>query len=333
MSIKLKESHYNERQFNYSLSTWADGENQDDYKKLKELSKNPLTKDVIQQALQDFGKSAFGPSYTYLSFKASEKDLYGLVVLNLSNNNISEIENLEDMNLTDLNLSSNNIKNAEGLNKLEKLRILNLQNNQIIKLQGLIDLVSIRELWLSNNKIKHIRELQYLENLQYFSILDLCFNPVQTVRYYRLQVLYRLPGLRVLDGVLTTPEEFVKSENLYGLDLEERREIFKEVLPEEEFIDRRINIGELIEPETESDNEENIKFQDKYDKQGNLLETKSGMRRSLQGTMKSLKSSIDAGQGSLEDQFRNTQNSHQSLMNETTRKLKALRQSSVDQQG
>ena len=53
-----------------------------------------------------------------------------------------------------------------------------------------------------------------------------------------------------------TPEEFVKSENLYGLDLEERREIFKEVLPEEEFIDRRINIGELIEPETESDNEE-----------------------------------------------------------------------------
>lgn len=59
-----------------------------------------------------------------------------------------------------------------------------------------------------------------------------------------------------MDGVLTKTEEFVKSENLYGLDLEERRKIFKEILPDEEFIDRRINIGELIEPETESDNEE-----------------------------------------------------------------------------
>lgn len=74
------------------------------------------------------------------------------------------------------------------------------------------------------------------------------------------KVLYHLPGLRALDGVLTCPEEFVKSENLYGLDLEERRRIFKEILPEEEFIDRRIHIGELIEAETESDNDEEIKF-------------------------------------------------------------------------
>ncbi len=50
----------------------------------------------------------------------------------------------------------------------------------------------------------------------------------------------------------------MKAENLYGLDLEDRRRIFKEVLPEEEFIDRRINIAELIEPETESDNEEEL---------------------------------------------------------------------------
>jgi protein phosphatase 1 regulatory subunit 7 len=40
------------------------------------------------------------------------------------------------------------------------------------------------------------------------------------------------------------------------MDLEDRRMIFKEILPDEEFIDRRINIAELIEPETESDNDE-----------------------------------------------------------------------------
>jgi protein phosphatase 1 regulatory subunit 7 len=39
------------------------------------------------------------------------------------------------------------------------------------------------------------------------------------------------------------------------MDLEDRKRIFYEILPEEEFIDRRINICELIEPETDSDNE------------------------------------------------------------------------------
>lgn len=63
-------------------------------------------------------------------------------------------------------------------------------------------------------------------------------------------------NLRILDGVLIYPDELVKAKNLYGLDLEDRRMIFKEILPEEEFIDRRINIAELIEPETESDNED-----------------------------------------------------------------------------
>lgn len=72
------------------------------------------------------------------------------------------------------------------------------------------------------------------------------------------KVLNRLTGLRVLDGVNTTPEEFVKAENLYGTDLEDRKRIFYEILPEEEFIDRRINIVDLIEAETESDNEEDI---------------------------------------------------------------------------
>lgn len=40
------------------------------------------------------------------------------------------------------------------------------------------------------------------------------------------------------------------------MDLEERKRIFKELLPDEEFIDRRIHISELIEPETEDENDD-----------------------------------------------------------------------------
>ncbi len=45
----------------------------------------------------------------------------------------------------------------------------------------------------------------------------------------------------------------MKGENLYGEDTEERRRIFKEILPEEEFIDRRLNTGDMIDPESDSD--------------------------------------------------------------------------------
>jgi len=54
--------------------------------------------------------------------------------------------------------------------------------------------------------------------------------------------------------------------DLYGADLEDRKRIFKNILSDEEFIDRRINISELIEPETESDKDEDIEFFDKYNK-------------------------------------------------------------------
>lgn len=91
-----------------------------------------------------------------------------------------------------------------------------------------------------------MRELSYLENLVYLSILDLNGNPLQERKYYRIQILYHLPGLRILDGVTVTPEDIVKAENLYGMDLEDRKRNFKDILPEEEFIDRRIHVSEVF---------------------------------------------------------------------------------------
>jgi hypothetical protein len=55
------------------------------------------------------------------------------------------------------------------------------------------------------------------------------------------------------------------------MNLEDRKRIFLEILPEEEFIDRRIDTAEMIEPESDSEND-NIKFIDEYDKTGERLE-------------------------------------------------------------
>lgn len=50
-------------------------------------------------------------------------------------------------------------------------------------------------------------------------------------------------------------EEKVKAENLHGVDVTDRETIFKAMLPQENFVDRRINVYEDIEVESE-DNEE-----------------------------------------------------------------------------
>lgn len=86
------------------------------------------------------------------------------------------------------------------MSKLESLRIVDLSINKIAKLAGLMNLLSLRDLKMSKNNVKNVREIDYLENLMYLSHLDLCFNPIQERRYYRSQVIYKLPMLQTLDG-------------------------------------------------------------------------------------------------------------------------------------
>jgi len=64
-----------------------------------------------------------------------------------------------------------------------------------------------------------------------------------------------MPQLRMLDGVEITSEEKVKAENLHGFDLQDRQIIFKSLLPEEKFVDRRIFAIEDVNAESDSENE------------------------------------------------------------------------------
>ena len=66
----------------------------------------------------------------------------------------------------------------------------------------------------------------------------------------------------MLDGAEIVPDEKVKAENLHGVDLKDREKIFKTMLPQEQFVDRRICVFEDIELESddgESDEEGNVR--------------------------------------------------------------------------
>lgn len=95
--------------------------------------------------------------------------------------------------------------------------------------------------------------MAHIEELSQLTVLDLSCNPIQGKKYYYLQVLFRIPQLRTLDGQFIDAEDRVKAENLHGLDTKDREVIFGTLLPEEAFVDRRINT--IVQVEMESDDE------------------------------------------------------------------------------
>lgn len=178
--------------------------------------------------------------------------------MSLQNNVIEFIENLEDLNIETLNFAQNKIKMIDGLSTLKKLTSLDLSRNDITKLKGLEQNEFLRFLDMSGNKIDKVGQVSYIEELPLLTELDMSFNPIQERKCYRLQILYKIPQLRKLDGVDITAKEKIKAENLHGTDLEDRKTIFKTLLPEEDFIDRRIKRYEDIDPESDSSAEEKL---------------------------------------------------------------------------
>lgn len=238
-----------------------------------------------------------------------------LRMLSLNNNNIDIIENLGGLSLEELFLADNNIKVINGLDELPLLRRLDLSKNNISRLKGLEEIIRLKFLFLCHNYISKISELEMIENLQELTELDLCFNPLQNRKYYRFQVLFKIPQLRALDGVEISCEEKIKAENLHGLDLKDRETIFKSLFPEEnysrdttvKFVDRRINKIEDIEPESESD-PENVEFMDHYEdknSQLSLVEMSSVASRTMneivskRGSMASMGSRMSSQRANL----------------------------------
>jgi len=175
--------------------------------------------------------------------------------LNLSFNAIQNIENLDSLgtSLQKLNLMGNKIRKITGLDNLISLLELNLSKNTISRLKGLQGLINLRYLYLGENKISHCNQVAYLTDLPFLTELDFCFNEVQKKKFYRYQILYFIPELRKLDGQDVTYYEKVHADNLFGADLENKKEIFKAYLPEEEFVDRRLFLSEQIDPESDSE--------------------------------------------------------------------------------
>lgn len=97
-----------------------------------------------------------------------------LQVLDLSNNSLSDIENLRGLKkLIELDLSSNELQQIYSLEDLFNLEVLNLSDNRILYLKPLSALQKLKDLDLSDNELVF---LHFLHSLTQLTSLNLSGN-------------------------------------------------------------------------------------------------------------------------------------------------------------
>ncbi|CAM9265882.1 unnamed protein product, partial [Hapterophycus canaliculatus] len=103
--------------------------------------------------------------------------------------------------LSKLDLGYNQISDLHPLRGLTGLSQLSLESNLLHNLRGLTKLVNLMELYCGNNDIATASEMDRLRSLPRLIILDTTGNPVCSSPHFRLLVLFKIPTLKVLDGV------------------------------------------------------------------------------------------------------------------------------------
>jgi len=111
-------------------------------------------------------------------------DAKGVRRVNLSNNNISSIENLDNArNIEYLNLGVNKISNISGLHNMTQLKTLRLHDNNIKKIIGLKSLNNLENLDLRYNDIEWIDGLSALNKVKKIALDG---NPLISLQERRL---------------------------------------------------------------------------------------------------------------------------------------------------
>lgn len=175
-----------------------------------------------------------------------------LRTLDLSENHVKRIENLEGLHLRTLLLAQNRLTTLEGLCALSKLQVLNVRHNSITSIVALSaeNVPRLRTLNMADNRLTRIDEVLGLGGFPLLHELVMLSNPVVDLPLFKSQILHRLPLLSFLDSQVVAPEDRVKSEVLYGKEVEDRKNIFEELLPKESFVDRRmVTEEEIVEME------------------------------------------------------------------------------------
>lgn len=146
------------------------------------------------------------------------KHFRNLSYLNLSHNDISDIQSLAGLNIQSLDLSYNKIEEIPVM-ELNELLILNVSNNRIENVDNISNLKNIQDLILANNKIDSIKLLQ-LPNL---ILLDMSLNKITSIE--GIEKVTTLKRLFIGGNNISDMSPILKLDRLEELDISENDKI------------------------------------------------------------------------------------------------------------
>lgn len=161
-----------------------------------------------------------------------------LQVLDLSDNDINMIQGLDHLPLRELNLAGNNLLTLHGLDKLTELSYLDVSRNKITCLAPLRKCTNLTFLDAQHNQLNIIRQVEFLQGLEWLRSLILLGNPAFFLPFYRYCVIHIVPLIQFLDRTTVSIEEKVKSANMFEDDFSDvacRKVVFEKYFPGETF--------------------------------------------------------------------------------------------------
>ncbi|KAJ9517501.1 hypothetical protein QJQ45_025008 [Haematococcus lacustris] len=139
--------------------------------------------------------------------------------IDLRGNKIAAIENLgtTENQFDSIDMSDNVVARLEGFPRLLRLTQLLLNNNRISRINKACHdaIPNLQTLILTNNRISNLQDLDPLSGFPKLTMLSLIGNPVVLKSNYRLYVIHKCKGLKVLDYNKVRPRERSEAQRLF----------------------------------------------------------------------------------------------------------------------
>jgi U2 small nuclear ribonucleoprotein A' len=162
-----------------------------------------------------------------------------LYEIDLRGNKIAAIENLgaTENQFDSIDLSDNAIVKLEGFPRLSRLKQLLINNNRVTRIDRNVaeTIPNVECIILTNNRINNLQDLDPLSSFPKLKMISLTGNPVTTKPSYRLYVISKCKGLKILDFKKVKAQERKEAEKLYPNDEAAAQAAAKTFEPDEDL--------------------------------------------------------------------------------------------------